>query len=187
MSMRDYVDLRINEHKSASSQRLEATDEKYQIQFSDSKEAVVTALSTTKEAMSKAEMVTKEAINKAEQANEKRFDTVAESITTLSNQQTKFLARTEYESAHSALAEKIDGVNDRINRNEGASGVYVTQTDLNTAIDRLQTSIESSLRPVVNFMNSQQGQQKGAGSSWAIIVTVVSLAIAAVTLITRFI
>src|ERR1035437_6161810 len=109
-------------------EKIDSNDKKYQIQFNDSKEAVLAALASTKEA-----------INKAEQANEKRFDAVNEFRSTLSDQQAKLLNRTEYESNHKALIEKIDGVENRINRTEGASNVYVTQTDLTTALDRLQT------------------------------------------------
>src|ERR1035437_207791 len=108
-------------------EKIDSNDKKYQIQFNDSKEAVLAALASTKEA-----------INKAEQANEKRFDAVNEFRSTLSDQQAKLMTRTEYESAHKALAEKIDGVTDRINRTEGVSTSYVTQNDLNVVVDKIQ-------------------------------------------------
>lgn len=129
-------------------EKIDANDEKYQIQFNDAKEA----------------------INKADQANEKRFDSVNEFRNTLADQQTKLLTRTEYESAHKALAEKIDGVTDRINRTEGASGVYVTQNDLNSALNKLQTNIETTLQPVVAFMNSQTGKTNGLVQQWVYVV-----------------
>jgi hypothetical protein len=140
-------------------EKIDANDAKYQIQFVDSKEAVLAAL-----------VATKEAINKADVANEKRFDSVNEFRNTLADQQTKLLTRTEYESAHKALAEKIDGVTDRINRTEGASGVYVTQSDLNSALNKLQTNIETTLQPVVAFMNSQTGKTNGLVQQWVYVV-----------------
>jgi vacuolar-type H+-ATPase subunit I/STV1 len=157
-------------------EKINLNDIKYQIQFADSKEAVTAALTATKEA-----------INKADQANEKRFDAVNEFRSTLSDQQTKLMTRTEYESAHGAITEKIDGVTDRINRTEGASGVYVTHNDLTIALDKLQQNIEITLRPVVTFMNNQTGKTEGVSSSWAIIATIIGISIAAVTLIIKFV
>ena len=155
-------------------EKIDSHDIKYQIQFTDSKDAVQAALTATKEA-----------INKADQANEKRFDAVNEFRATLGDQQTKLITRTEYESAHDSLAEKINGVTDRINRTEGASGVYVTHDDLNIAIDKLQTSIQNTLQPVVAFMNSQTGRSTGTTSVYSAMGTMVSIAIAGVLLILR--
>lgn len=159
-------DLRTTEVKRID-EKINTNDDKYQIQFSDSKEAVTAALTATKEA-----------INKADQANEKRFDAVDEFRSTLSDQQAKLLTRTEYESNHKSLIEKINGVENRINRTEGASNVYVTQNDLTNAMDKLQTSIEATLRPVVQFMNASVGRSSGANSLWGYIVGVISLFIA---------
>lgn len=61
----------------------------------------------------------KEAVSKAEIATEKRFDGVNEFRNTLSDQQTRLLNRTEYESNHSALIDKINAVTDRLNRMDG--------------------------------------------------------------------
>jgi hypothetical protein len=92
---------------------------------------------------------TKEAINKADINTDKRF---------------------------SLLSEKIDGITSTISKSSGERGIYVTHTDLNIAIDKLQASIEATLRPVVTFMNAQKGQQKGAGTSWQTMVTIISAA-----------
>src|ERR1035437_8368918 len=146
-------------------------DEKYQIQFADSKEAVVAALITTKEA-----------ITKADQANEKRFDAVNETNSKLNEQQAKLLTRTEYESNHKSLIEKIDGVESRINRTEGASNVYVTQNDLNVVVDKItelitqgQVSNELALQPVIAFMHSQTGKSQGISSSWGVMLGAMGL------------
>jgi NAD-specific glutamate dehydrogenase len=146
-------------------------DEKYQIQFADSKEAVVAALITTKEA-----------ITKADQANEKRFDAVNETNSKLNEQQAKLLTRTEYESNHKSLIEKIDGVESRINRTEGASNVYVTQNDLNVVVDKItelikqgQVSNQLALQPVIAFMNSQTGKSQGISSSWGVMLGAMGL------------
>ena len=99
--------------------------------------ALKDALISQEKAVAAALDSTKEAIGKAEIATDKRFD---------------------------LLSEKIDGVHDVLNKNVGAQGVYVTHTDLTAALDKLQTSIEITLRPVVTFMNSQTGKDIGASN-----------------------
>lgn len=147
-------DLRVAEVRRID-ERIDANDDKYQIQFADSEKAVISAL-----------IATKENGNKADQTNEKRFDAVNESYSKLSEQQTKLLTRNEYDSAHKSLAEKIDGVESRINRTEGQSGVFVTHTDLSSSLEKLQGNIEVMIRPIVTnqdvlntFMNSQRGKE----------------------------
>lgn len=154
-------------------------DIKYQIQFDDSKEAVLAALTATKEA-----------INKADQANEKRFDAVNEFRSTLSDQQSKLLNRTEYESNHAALVEKIDGVESRINRTEGASNIYVTHTDLSIFGEKLQAGFEAALKPLilqVNTLtaaqNSQQGGKEGVKNVWGYVVGAVGLTSAIIAIV----
>lgn len=125
-----------------------ATDIKYQIQFNAAKDALGIALIAQEKQTAAALEGTKEAINKADVATDKRF---------------------------SLLSEKIDGVVETINKNTGSQGIYVTHTDLSVSLDKLQTNIETALRPVIAFMNSQQGQSKGAGTSWQSMVTIVSV------------
>lgn len=181
-------------------EKIESNDDKYQIQFSDSKEAILTALATVKESG-----------NKADSANEKRFDAVNDSTSKLSEQQAKLLARTEYETGHAALTEKIDGVESRINRTEGVSSFYVTHSDLTNALDNQSNKFELMLRPVITYMNSQSGKEavtdpamveltkavkdlvgtksQGISASWSILlgaVGLISTIIGIVLVISRF-
>ena len=94
--------------------------------------ALKDALISQEKAVAAALEGTKEAINKADATTDKRFD---------------------------LLSEKIDGVVETISKNVGEQGVYVTHTDLSVAMDKLQTNIEATLRPVVTFMNSQIGKE----------------------------
>lgn len=105
--------------------------------------ALKDALISQEKAVAAALDSTKEAIGKAEIATDKRFD---------------------------LLSEKIDGVHETITKNVGAQGVYVTHTDLTAALDKLQTSIEITLRPVVTFMNSQTGKDIGASNKSSSII-----------------
>lgn len=167
-------DLREREVKRLDG-RIDANDDKYKIQFDAAKEAVGIALIAQEKSVAQALEGTKEAINKAEQANEKRFDAVNEFSSTLADQQAKLLPRIEYESNHKSLIDKIDAVESRINRTEGASGVYVTHTDLATEMEKLRLSFESMLRPVVTFMNSQTGKSQGYNSGWLYLIGAISL------------
>lgn len=119
------------------------SDMKYQIQFSAAKEALNIALVAADKQVAVALDGTKESIRNEKVATDKRFD---------------------------LLGEKIDGVTDVLNKNVGSAGVYVTHTDLTIALDKLQTSIEIALRPVITFMNTQTGQAKGASSLWGYIL-----------------
>lgn len=109
-------------------------DTKYQIQFSGAKDAVGIALIAQEKAVAAALDAAKEATTKSETAMDKRFDLVSE---------------------------KIDGVTNILNKSSGATGSYVTHEDLNNAIEKLQLSIETQLRPVVNFMQTQSGRGSG--------------------------
>lgn len=136
---------RIDDLRNAEVKRIDekiyAGDVKYQIQFNAAKEAVGIALIAQEKAVAAALEGTREAINKADATTDKRFD---------------------------LLSEKIDGIGETISKNTGAQGIYVTHTDLSVAMDKLQTNIEATLRPVVTFMNSQTGRDKGISSSWGV-------------------
>lgn len=137
VSLRDYLDLRINDTVSAADQR-----------FDGQQLALKDALISQEKAVAAALEGTKEAINKADVATDKRFD---------------------------LLSEKIDGAVLTISKSLGQSGLYVTQSDLNIVVDKIQTNFEIALRPVLAFMNSSQGQQKGISASWGAIIGIVGL------------
>lgn len=61
------------------------------------------------------------AIEKAEQSTEKRFDSVNEFRKTLSDQATDFLSKAEYYANHSALVDKVNILQSRIDSREGKS------------------------------------------------------------------
>lgn len=123
--------------------KMRDSDIKYQIQFSAAKEALGIALIAAEKAVAAALEGTKEAINKADIATDKRF---------------------------SLLAEKIDTVNIVLSKSSNIQGQYVTHDELNFAIDKLQTAIENTLRPVVTFMNNSTGKGQGANALWSIIL-----------------
>lgn len=129
-------------------EKIRDKDVQYQFQFTSAKEAVGIALIAQEKAVAAALDGTREAINKADITTDKRFD---------------------------LLSEKIDGVLGTINKNVGERGIYVTHTDLNIAMDKLQSSIEATLRPVVTFMNAQGGKSSGLNAGWIYLVGAISL------------
>lgn len=136
--------------------RFKDNDVKYQIQFNAAKEALGIALIAQEKAVASALDSTKEAINKAEIATDKRFE---------------------------LLSEKIDGVSELLNKNAGAQGIYVTHTDLSNEMSKLRADFEIMIRPVVTYMNSTQGQQKGQGMGWAWILGGVTFFAAIIALV----
>lgn len=97
--------------------------------------ALKDALISQEKAVAAALEGTKEAIVKNDANTDKRFD---------------------------LLSEKIGGVVEAINKNAGSQGIYVTHSDLSIEMEKLRTSFEGMLRPVVTFMNSQTGKDIGA-------------------------
>ena len=80
------------------------------------------------------------------------------------------------------LSEKISTAIDTINKSTGAQGIYVTHTDLNMFGDKMQTSFENVLKPLIaqvntltNAQNNQQGRSSGFSASWGIILGAVGL------------
>src|ERR1035437_2951068 len=108
-------------------ERIDASDDKYQVQFNSAKDAVSIALIAQEKAVAAALEGTKEAINKADVTTDKRFD---------------------------LLSEKIDGIGESISKSAGAQGIYVTHSDLSTEMEKLRNSFETMLLPVVAFMNA---------------------------------
>lgn len=141
-------------------------DVKYQIQFNAAKEALGIALIAQEKAVAAALDSTKEAIGKAEIATDKRFD---------------------------LLSEKIDGVNEMLNKNAGAQGIYVTHEALSVEMEKLRVSFEAMLRPVTTklaevntFMNTQTGKSSGMDSSWTKLVTIIGVTATIITLLIKF-
>lgn len=128
--------------------KFEDADTKYQIQFSAAKEALGIALVAQEKSTAQALDGTKEAIIKNDANTDKRFD---------------------------LLSEKIDSIASTMSKNTGAQGIYVTHSDLQQSLDRLQTNIELTLKPVVAFMNSNQGKSAGLNAGWMYLIGGISI------------
>jgi hypothetical protein len=87
---------------------LDERDKRYGQRFTDLETALRAALAASEKA-----------INKAEVATERRFESVNEFRTTLSDQAANFITRSEAEAATARNSERIQELMDRINRSEG--------------------------------------------------------------------
>lgn len=122
--------------------KFEDIDVKYQIQFTSAKEAVSIASTAQEKMVAQALEGTKEAITKNDTNTDKRFD---------------------------LLSEKIAGVQETVNKSSSSQVIYVTHTDLSNEMEKLRNSFETMLRPVITFMNSQQGGEKSTNMVWVYI------------------
>lgn len=101
----------LHEHLSSL---IKANDHRYEQRFQDAGQAVDAALKAAEKAVTKAEM-----------ASEKRFEGVNEFRAALSDQTSTFLPRSEADARISALADKIDALNTKMDKSEGkGSGLY---------------------------------------------------------------
>src|ERR1700756_5065383 len=84
--------------------------------FMDSENAVQIALDAAKEAVEKANI-----------SSDKRFDSVNEFRSQLTDQASTFIGRAEYTAQHKSLEDKVNALTDRINSRDGeAKGSQVT-------------------------------------------------------------
>lgn len=96
--------------KQVSGWTVDTLKEHFSQRFTDSDKAIQAAL-----------LAAKEAVLKAENATEKRFEATNEFRGQLADQTATLLPRSEYDSNHKALEDKIDALTDRMNRNDGKS------------------------------------------------------------------
>jgi len=135
--------------------KIDANDIKYQMQFNAAKDNVSIALIAQEKAVAAALDAAKEATSKSEISMDKRFD---------------------------LLSKKIDELMEIINKNTGAQGIYVTHNDLNNSFDKFRIDIETMLRPVITkveqlstVQNTTQGRSSGLNMGWVYLIGAVSL------------
>lgn len=81
--------------------------------------ALSAALQSQKEANFQALASSKEAVQKAEASSERRFESVNEFRSALSDQQRNLMPRTEVAAVMQAMQDKIDGLTHRLDRGDG--------------------------------------------------------------------
>jgi len=72
--------------------------------------------------------------------------------------------------------EKANELRSQIERERGS---YATQSDLKGVVEKFETA----LSPLRDYITAQQGQQKGADKTWALVVTIILVGIGLMTFI----
>ena len=131
-------------------EKIDLKDVQYQLQFASAREAVGIASTAQEKLVAQALDGTRDAINKADLTTDKRF---------------------------SLLSEKIDGVTTAMNKSTGERGIYVTHSDLQLFGEKIQSSFENALKPLISqvtiltaVQNSQQGTGEGRKEMYGWIV-----------------
>ena len=102
-------DLRESVRQQADDMR-KMLDERYATQT----KALDAAFKAAEQAVQTALVSAEKAVTKAEAAADKRFESVNEFRKALTDQTASFMPRTEYDSAHKTLTDRLSGVNERI-------------------------------------------------------------------------
>jgi len=154
-------------------ERFEAQTKALDAAFLAQQTAMQAALLAAEKAVQTALSAAEKAVTKAEIANEKRFDSVNEFRSTLSDQASRLMPRTESEARLGSIAEKVD------------STVIVMTERLNSLELRLNDKANANATRIEKI----ESISKGVGASWGVFVgagglllTIVAIAITIITL-----
>lgn len=103
---------------------LNAADKRYEQRFNAQETAVAAGLNAQEKAIAAALSAAKEAVTKAEIAAEKRLDSVNEFRGQLRDQQATFISKAEAEQRLLALSEKLNSLQQRVDKNEGKNSGF---------------------------------------------------------------
>ena len=109
VSLREYVEA-----------MLVQSDLRYQQRFDAQTIAVNAAMSAAEKAINTALLASEKAVLKAETASERRFESVNEFRGSLNDMVSTLIPRKEADERFKALAEKLDALQGRIDKNEGS-------------------------------------------------------------------
>jgi hypothetical protein len=123
-TLKEYFNTTLNDYKSKVSDLRDSDDLRYQQRFDAQQKAVVDALLAAEKAVNAALASADRAVVKAETAAEKRFESVNEFRSVLSNQSSTLMPRTESDAQMKALNDKIEVINGRLDRNEGGDKAH---------------------------------------------------------------
>lgn len=99
-----------------------AADTRYQQRFEAQTTAVNSALLAAEKAINAALLASEKAVLKAENASEKRFEAVNEFRSSLNDMVAMMMPRTECDTRFTAQSEKMDLIQQRLDKSEGTGG-----------------------------------------------------------------
>jgi hypothetical protein len=121
-TLKEYIVTSINDLRAAQEALRISDDLRYQQRFDAQQKAVVDALLAAEKAVNAALASADRAVVKAETAAEKRFESVNEFRSVLSNQSATLMPRTEADGQFRAVNDKIADLKARLDRGEGSVG-----------------------------------------------------------------
>lgn len=113
-----HINSLLNAQRDLTDRMMESNDLRYQQRYDAQQKALEAALLAAEKAVQAALVAAEKAVTKAELAAERRFESVNEFRGQLADQATLFMPRAEYESAHTALEDKLNSAAARVDRME---------------------------------------------------------------------
>lgn len=148
VTLKAYIDARYSsftDHRAETElrhqQRFVEADLRYQQRFDAQQKAIADALVAAEKAVNKALEAADRAVMKAENSAEKRFESVNEFRTTLSDQAANFLTRSEAQSKIDAISERVGDIKTRLDTGDGGKIEKHENTATMIAIGGLAISI----------------------------------------------
>ena len=138
---------------------MDERDRSYQQQFHAQEKAIDAAFHAQEKAVAAALSAAERAVNKAEVASEKRFDSVNEFRSTLTDQNATFLPRPEFDRAILALYDKLDASN----------------KTLSDKIESNTKMIGDKLDVVRAYKDIASGHSAGLNSGWVYLLGLIAV------------
>lgn len=148
--------------KESVEQRFAENQKAVDIALSNQEKAVAIAFVSQEKSVSTALQAAKEAVVKAEILTDKRFDAVSEAVSQVSTKTSDLLPRAEYAANHKALDDKIEVINNVLNKTTGDRNLYVTFAELDSKLTIVVERMESTMKPIIEYVNRQQGSVSGS-------------------------
>jgi len=140
--------------------------------FAENDKAVQAALLGQEKAVGAAFLASEKAIIKAEILTDKRFDTVTNSVSELSDQTSNLMPRAEYVANHKALEDRVGVIDTAMNKTSGDKNLFVTTSELDAKLSSVVDRMDAAIKPVVDYVNQQKGQVSGSQLTAGKIMTI---------------
>ena len=156
LDLRDMTRQQAEDHRRMLDERYATQTKALDAAFKAAEQAVAVALSNAEKATTKAEA-----------AADKRFDAVNEFRQVLSDQTSTFLPRIEYDTAHAALIDRINGMSDRLS---------ALELRLTSRLDRGEGQEAGASRNVTQARESKLAAKSGTAIFLQVLVVVIAVA-----------
>ncbi len=168
-TLREYLLTLIAANEVKYSERFEASQRAINAAFLAQQTAMQTALTAQKTAVDIALGAADRAVTKAEIAAEKRFESVNEFRSTLSDQQNTFMPRGETTALFKSMDEKISGIQSNCDNKLEA---------IRASFEKNNESLSKEIASLRESRSETSGKTSGANALWGYLVAIASIALA---------